>query len=356
MTWPGAAGGHASVLVARQPVVAIIPTGDEIRPLGSTARPGEILDTNSLMIAARCRQLSAEPLLSEVQPDDPDTLAAEIRRCAQDADLVLVIAGSSRGRGDHAAAVLAQVGGVAVTGVAVRPGHPALLGHAKHPGSAARPAASGRAGIAPVIGLPGYPLASTGDLRAVRGAAAGRPPGRPARGQARPAGRARPGLVVPARHRGLGAGDARPGGRVARRAGAAGRHSGQARGRVDQPARPGRRLVADPGRPDRLPWPAPPRLEVLPIAPELRPLWPSRNGGEPRLAVLVAAPVRAARHRGDHPMESAPVCAGTRSRRFRCQPVPQAVTVARAHAYRSQSLAFAARFRTCRPSVSVDRQ
>ena len=156
-----AAGGHASLLVARRPVVAIIPTGDEIRPLGSTARPGEILDTNSLMLAARCRQLSAVPLLSGVQPDDPDALAAEIRRCAHDADLVLVIAGSSRGRGDHAAAVLAQVGGVAVTGVAVRPGHPALLGHAKHPGGSARTATAARAGIAPVIGLPGYPLAAT---------------------------------------------------------------------------------------------------------------------------------------------------------------------------------------------------
>jgi putative molybdopterin biosynthesis protein len=156
-----AAGGHASLLVARQPVVAIIPTGDEIRPLGSTARPGEILDTNSLMLAARCRQLSAVPMLSGIQPDDPDALAAEIRRCAHDADLVLIIAGSSRGRGDHAAAVLAQVGGVAVTGVAVRPGHPALLGHAKHPGHSARTAATGQAGIAPVIGLPGYPLAAT---------------------------------------------------------------------------------------------------------------------------------------------------------------------------------------------------
>jgi putative molybdopterin biosynthesis protein len=57
-----AAGGHASLPVARQPVVAIIPTGDEIRPLGSTTRPGEILDTNSLMLArgavssARCRR------------------------------------------------------------------------------------------------------------------------------------------------------------------------------------------------------------------------------------------------------------------------------------------------------------
>jgi putative molybdopterin biosynthesis protein len=172
-----AAGGWASLLVARPPVVAIIPTGDEIRPLGSTARPGEILDTNSLMLAARCRQLSAVPRLSEIQPDDPDALAAEIRRCAHAADLVLIIAGSSRGRGDHAAAVIAQVGGVAVAGVAVRPGHPALLGYAKdpghatpmastgqagaeHPGHATRTAPTGHAGIAPVIGLPGYPLAA----------------------------------------------------------------------------------------------------------------------------------------------------------------------------------------------------
>ena len=156
-----AAGGQSALLVARQPVVAIIPTGDEIRPQGSRTRPGEILDTNSLMLAARCRQLSAVPLLREIQPDDPDALAAEIRRCAPVADLVLVIAGSSRGRGDHAAAVLAQVGGIAVTGVAIRPGHPALLGHAKHPAHTARSAAIGQAGIAPVIGLPGYPLAAT---------------------------------------------------------------------------------------------------------------------------------------------------------------------------------------------------
>ena len=112
------------------------------------------------MIAARCSQLSAVPVVSEIQLDDPDALAAEIRRCAPEADLVLIIAGSSRGRGDHAAAVLAQVGGVAVTGVAVRPGHPALLGHAKHPDPATRSPLAGRAGIAPVIGLPGYPLAA----------------------------------------------------------------------------------------------------------------------------------------------------------------------------------------------------
>ena len=145
-----AAAGRESVAVTRRPAVAIIPTGDEIRPVGSAAGPGEIFDTNSVMLAGRCRQVGALPVVSDVQPDDPDALAAEIRRAALGADLVLVIAGSSRGRDDHAGAVLAQVGGVAVAGVAIRPGHPALLGHAKRlPG-----------GIAPVIGLPGYPLAT----------------------------------------------------------------------------------------------------------------------------------------------------------------------------------------------------
>jgi putative molybdopterin biosynthesis protein len=152
-----AACGQVTVAVARRPVVAIIPTGDEIRPVGSVPRFGDIIDTNSLMLAARCRQLGAVPLVSAVVPDDPDALAVELRHAAGQAELVLVIAGSSRGRGDHAAAVLAQVGGVAVAGVAVRPGHPALLGHAKRPAASQ---AGHRAGIAPVIGLPGYPLAT----------------------------------------------------------------------------------------------------------------------------------------------------------------------------------------------------
>jgi putative molybdopterin biosynthesis protein len=153
-----------TVSVARRPVVAIIPTGDEIRPVGTVPRFGDIIDTNSLMLTARCRQLGAVPVVSPVVPDDPDALAVEVRHAAGQADLVLVIAGSSRGRGDHAAAVLAQVGGVAVAGVAVRPGHPALLGHAKRPEAGhSRPAegdAAQRTGVAPVIGLPGYPLAT----------------------------------------------------------------------------------------------------------------------------------------------------------------------------------------------------
>ena len=235
-----AAGGRESVAVTRPPAVAIIPTGDEIRPVGSAAGPGEIFDTNSLMLAGRCRQVGALPVVSDVQPDDPDALAAEIRRAALDADLVLVIAGSSRGRDDHAAAVLAQVGGVAVAGIAVRPGHPALLGHAKRlPG-----------GIAPVIGLPGYPLATAVifELFAAPLLAA-------IAGLRQPAGprllatldrdwRSAPGIEDWVLVTLAPAADPLADSRLR----ASRRDADQARRRVDQPARPRRRLVADSSR------------------------------------------------------------------------------------------------------------
>lgn len=157
-----AAAGYGALAVARRPVVAIIPTGDEVRPVGSVLGPGEFTDSNSVMLAALAARCGAVPMVTGVQPDDPDLLAAAVRNAATSADLVLVLAGSSRGRDDHTAAVLAQVGSVTLHGVAVRPGHPVLLGHVKPghsrscpPGSARRPA-----GTVPAIGVPGYPLAA----------------------------------------------------------------------------------------------------------------------------------------------------------------------------------------------------
>jgi putative molybdopterin biosynthesis protein len=146
-----AAAGHATLDVARQPVVAIIPTGDEVRPAGSALGPGQFIDSNSVMLASRAAETGALPVVSDVQPDSPDAIAAALQQAALEAGLVLVIAGSSAGRRDHTAAVLSREGGLAVRGVAVRPGHPVLLGYIGRAG-AARPV--------PVIGIPGYPLAA----------------------------------------------------------------------------------------------------------------------------------------------------------------------------------------------------
>lgn len=140
-----AAAGGTEVVVRRRPVVAVLPTGDEIRPLGSELGPGDIPDTNSLMLAGQAREHGCEVLALPVAPDDPDVIAAAVRAAAERADLVVLIAGSSAGRADHTAAVVAQVGTLAVHGVAVRPGHPVVLG---------------TAGTTPVLGAPGYPVSA----------------------------------------------------------------------------------------------------------------------------------------------------------------------------------------------------
>src|SRR5919202_2042949 len=140
-----AAAGATDVLVYRAPVVAVLPTGDEIRPVGTEPAPGVILDTNSLMLAAQAEAAGCEAWRTEILPDDPDTIAAAVRDAAARADLVIVCAGSSAGRDDHTAAVVERLGTLAVHGVAVRPGHPVVMGAVD---------------ATPVLGAPGYPVSA----------------------------------------------------------------------------------------------------------------------------------------------------------------------------------------------------
>ena len=140
-----AAAGHHTIGVRPRPVVAVIPTGNEVRPVGTVLAPGEVLDTNSLMLAGLVEEAGGEALRLPIAPDWPDQLAAAVTQAADRADVVLVIAGSSAGRGDHTATVVRRLGRIAVHGVAMRPGHPVLLGML----SGHRPV--------PVVGVPGYP-------------------------------------------------------------------------------------------------------------------------------------------------------------------------------------------------------
>ena len=126
-------------------MVAVIPTGDEIRALGSELRPGDLPDTNSLMLAAQAEAAGCRALRHAIVPDDSERIATAVREAAADADLVIVIAGSSAGRDDYTAAVVAEIGTLVVHGVAVKPGHPVVLG-----------AAEGT----PVVGAPGYPVSA----------------------------------------------------------------------------------------------------------------------------------------------------------------------------------------------------
>ncbi|MEU8403820.1 molybdopterin biosynthesis protein [Nonomuraea sp. NPDC048892] len=140
-----AAAGVVEVGVRRAPRVVIVPTGDEIRPVGAELAPGDILDTNSMMLAAQAREAGCSARVTDIVPDDPAAITAVLMEAVQDADLVLLIAGSSAGRDDYTARVVAEAGVVAVHGVAVRPGHPVVLGAVER---------------TPVIGVPGYPVSA----------------------------------------------------------------------------------------------------------------------------------------------------------------------------------------------------
>jgi putative molybdopterin biosynthesis protein len=140
-----AAAGVTELGVRRAPVVVIVPTGDEIRPIGTDLAPGEILDTNSVMLAAQAREVGCAAKVTGIVPDDPAAITAALLAATGEADLVLLIAGSSAGRDDYTARVVAGAGSVAVHGVAVRPGHPVVLG---------------TAGATPVVGVPGYPVSA----------------------------------------------------------------------------------------------------------------------------------------------------------------------------------------------------
>jgi putative molybdopterin biosynthesis protein len=140
-----ASAGQTHLSVRRRPVVIILPTGDELRPIGARTGPGEILDTNSLMLAGQARAAGCEARCLPIEPDDPERIGAVVRTSAAECDLLIVIAGSSAGRDDYTARVVAAEGTLAVHGVAVRPGHPVVLG---------------TVGRTPVLGAPGYPVSA----------------------------------------------------------------------------------------------------------------------------------------------------------------------------------------------------
>jgi putative molybdopterin biosynthesis protein len=140
------AAGATEVRVHRQPIVAILPTGDEMRPIGSALEPGELLETNSLMLAGQAREAGCEAVVLPIVPDDEATIADAILTAVKRCDLLIVIAGSSAGRDDHTAALVDRLGELAVHGVAVRPGHPVVLGAIES---------------TPVLGAPGYPVSAS---------------------------------------------------------------------------------------------------------------------------------------------------------------------------------------------------
>jgi putative molybdopterin biosynthesis protein len=156
-----AASGHTSIVVSRRPRVAILPTGTELVPIGQEVKRGDIIEYNSIVLAAQIKSWGGEPKRYPITPDDFDLIRQRVQEAADESDLVLLNAGSSAGSEDFSARVVAELGDLLVHGVAVRPGHPVILGMLRRSKSVDSPSAK-----IPIIGVPGYPVSAalTGEI------------------------------------------------------------------------------------------------------------------------------------------------------------------------------------------------
>ena len=137
-----AAVGVASVSCARRPRVAILATGSELVTPGEPLEPGQIYESNTLMLAAALAVAGAEIVTAPAVPDDEASLRAALER-GLECDVLVTSGGVSVGEHDLVREVERELGVEEVFWrVAIKPG---------------KPLAFGTRGATLVFGLPGTP-------------------------------------------------------------------------------------------------------------------------------------------------------------------------------------------------------
>ncbi len=132
--------GRTMLRVVRPPAVAIVPTGDELVDPGQTPGPGQIRNSNALMLLALALEDRVPAEILPIAPDEPARLR-EILRQGLDADLVLVTGGVSAGQRDLVPDTLESLGVRRVFHkIRLKPGKPLWFGVG--PPRGARPAHS----------------------------------------------------------------------------------------------------------------------------------------------------------------------------------------------------------------------
>jgi len=132
--------------------IGLVPTGSELVAHGTRPKPGQVVESNTVMAKAMLEEAGATCTRYPFVEDVPEKIRDAIARAVRENDLVIVSAGSSAGTKDYTADVIASLGEVLVHGVATKPGKPVIIG---------------RIDKKPVIGLPGYPLSALTVLREI---------------------------------------------------------------------------------------------------------------------------------------------------------------------------------------------
>jgi molybdopterin molybdotransferase len=137
--------GITEVEVACRPRVGIVSQGDEVVPPEQEPGPGQVRDINSYTLASLVRRAGGLPLNYPIAPDRQEALDAAAQVAFDEAEIVVVTAGSSVSYRDLTANSINKLGrpGILVHGVAIRPGKPTILAVCNDK---------------PVFGLPGNPV------------------------------------------------------------------------------------------------------------------------------------------------------------------------------------------------------
>jgi molybdopterin molybdotransferase len=136
--------GCAELDVVRKIRVAVLSTGDELIEPGQSLGPGQIYNSNRVLLCSWLQRLGCEVVDAGILPDDLATTRARLGEL-KNVDLILSTGGVSVGEADFLGVALREEGELSLWKLAIKPGKPLTFGHFR--------------GV-PVIGLPGNPAST----------------------------------------------------------------------------------------------------------------------------------------------------------------------------------------------------
>lgn len=136
--------GLAELEVIRRVRVAVLSTGDELIEPGQPLGPGQIYNSNRVLLCSWLQRLECEVVDAGILPDDLEKTRAALAGL-NEVDLILSTGGVSVGEADFLGHALREEGELALWKLAIKPGKPLTFGHFR--------------GV-PVIGLPGNPAST----------------------------------------------------------------------------------------------------------------------------------------------------------------------------------------------------
>jgi gephyrin len=116
--------GHAQVHVVRRPRFSILSTGDELVEPEQEPGPGQIRDSNRFSLTVAATEAGADVVWTGHAPDDEPSLRALLLERVEASDAVVTSGGVSMGEKDYVKAILNEIATVHFQRLFMKPGKP----------------------------------------------------------------------------------------------------------------------------------------------------------------------------------------------------------------------------------------